>query len=154
MLIKIDGLYKMKKAIIITVVLFCNLIFGQNNVSMISESFKNPEKNRLDSIAKTLDLKEGKTIRIFALFTINENGDIVDIKARAKHRAFEQEAIRVIKELPRMTPAVLNGKRIERKYSLPIIFQVETKRMRKSRERKEKRKKEKEQQQNELNKKD
>lgn len=134
----------MKKLIIILTFLFSNIIIGQNDLSKISESFKNPNKNRLDSIARKLNFKGGETFKVMTIFTIDENGNIVDIKARSTHQAFEQEAIRVIKELPKMNPAILNGEKIRQKYSLPIVFKVETESERKSRERKEKRKKEKE----------
>lgn len=53
---------------------------------------------------------------------------------------FEEEAIRVIQELPAMNPAIVNGEAVKQRYSLPILFMIETEQERKRRERKEARK--------------
>ena len=135
----------MKKIIIILTILLTNLIIGQNNVSNIAGSANNNhDQNRIDSIAKNLNLKGGETIKVLTTFKINENGDVVDITARSIHTAFEQEAIRIISELPKFNPVILNGEKRSIKYSLPIVFKIETDSEKKARDRKEKRKTEKE----------
>jgi len=135
----------MKRRIIIILILtLTNFAFGQNNISKkVSESFHNENKQRLDSIAKKLNYKGGDQIKVFTIFSVNENGNIVDVKARSVHPLFEKEAIRIIKELPKMTPAEYDGKKISKKYSLPIVFEIETERAKKRRLKKEKREKEK-----------
>lgn len=62
--------------------------------------------------------------RINVIFKINTEGNIVDIRSRAPHKVLEEEAIRVIKTLPKMTPGKHFGKNVNIPYSLPIIFQV------------------------------
>lgn len=75
-------------------------------------------------LAQTLDLKPGKK-RIFVLFYIDSNGNITKVKARAPHKKLEEEAKRVVKLLPKMTPGMENGTRVTVKYALPITFVVE-----------------------------
>lgn len=60
--------------------------------------------------------------RISVIFKINKLGNVIDVKARAKHQIIEAEAIRVIKLLPKMTPGERFGKTVIVPYSLPITF--------------------------------
>jgi len=63
--------------------------------------------------------------RISVQFKIDKNGNVVDVKARAPHPKLEQEAISVVKSLPKMTPGKQRGKAVGVLYALPILFQVE-----------------------------
>ena len=59
------------------------------------------------------------------MFKIDKEGNIIDIKARAKHPNLEKEAIRVISLLPKLIkPGYQRGKPVIVPYSLPIIFNV------------------------------
>lgn len=134
----------MKRELIILFLIFTNILCGQNKVSeKISETFNIENRDRLDSIAKQLNYKGGDQIKVLTIFTINKNGDVVDIKARSVHPEFEKEAIRVLSKLPKMPPAKINGKAISQKYALPIVFEIETESAKKQRLKKEKREKEK-----------
>lgn len=75
-------------------------------------------------LAGTLGLSQGIK-RIFVLFKIDKNGDIVEMRARAPHKALEKEAMRVLKFLPKMNPGKMQGRPVKVKYSLPIVFRVE-----------------------------
>ncbi len=63
--------------------------------------------------------------RITSAFTINKNGDIVNIRVRAPNPQLEDEAIRVINLLPKMEPGRQNGNAVSVSYLLPIIFKVQ-----------------------------
>ena len=63
--------------------------------------------------------------RIFVSFKIDKNGNITNIRSRAPHPRLEQEAERVIKLLPKMTPGKQRGQPVGVLYSLPITFKVE-----------------------------
>ncbi|WP_456376005.1 energy transducer TonB [Lutibacter sp.] len=76
-------------------------------------------------LASDLGLVSGSIQRIFVMFKIDKNGNIVDIKARAPHKKLQQEAIRVIKLLPKMTPGRQRGRAVGVRYGLPIVFKVE-----------------------------
>ena len=75
------------------------------------------------SLANSLGLTEGIK-RIFVVFTINHNGDIVDIKSRAPHPRLEKEAARVVQTLPKMTPGKQRNKPVNVQYSVPITFKI------------------------------
>lgn len=75
-------------------------------------------------LGQNLGLKPGKN-RIFVLFTIDANGQVSDVRSRAKHPSLEEEAIKVISSIPDMTPAFHEGERVTVKYSMPIVFNVE-----------------------------
>lgn len=62
--------------------------------------------------------------RISVQFKIDNTGNVTDVKARAAHPALEQEAIRVVKALPKMIPGRHKGKKVAVLYALPIIFEV------------------------------
>jgi len=76
------------------------------------------------SLANKLDLASGKK-RVYVVFKINKNGDVVDLRARGPHKRLEMEAMRVVKLLPKMIPGKLRGKPVGVKYTLPITFIVE-----------------------------
>ena len=72
------------------------------------------------------ELKLSGFQRITSAFTIDENGDIINIRVRAPHPHLQDEAIRVINLLPKMEPGRQNGKAVSVSYLLPIIFKVQS----------------------------
>jgi len=62
--------------------------------------------------------------RIFVIFKIDEKGYVADIRARGPNKRLEEEAIRVIKLLPKMKPGRQRDKAVAVEYSLPIMFEV------------------------------
>lgn len=75
-------------------------------------------------LAEELGLSPGIQ-RIYTVFKIDKNGNIIDIEARAPHKRLKEEAIRVIKLLPKMEPGKQQGKPVKVRYSMPIVFKVE-----------------------------
>ncbi|MBU3822493.1 energy transducer TonB [Flavobacteriaceae bacterium XHP0103] len=134
----------MKNKLLIILLFITNLVFGQNALSeKITKSFTVDNRDSLDIIAKELNYKGGDQIKVLTLFTVNEKGDIVDIEARSVHPLLEKEAIRILSELPKMPIAKHNGKAISQKYTLPIVFEIETESAKKRRLKKEQREREK-----------
>ncbi|MEK6152158.1 energy transducer TonB [Flavobacteriaceae bacterium 3-367] len=131
-----------KYFLLLILFVLCGNLFGQSTLP-ISETIKNekPDYRKIDSIAKVLKLKGGDIVKVYAKFAINEVGDIVDIKTRGPHEYFEKEAVRILKKVPRLDPAIADGKPIKAHFSLPISFRIETKRERKKRLAKENRSK-------------
>ena len=61
--------------------------------------------------------------RVILGFTVNENGSLSDIKVmRSITPALDEEAIRVVKSMPKWNPAKQNGKAIKSKFTLPVTF--------------------------------
>jgi hypothetical protein len=76
------------------------------------------------SLANELGLDSGKK-KVYVQFTIDKEGNITEVKARGPHQALEEEAIRVIDMLPKMTPGEHNGKKVGVTYTLPITLTVD-----------------------------
>ena len=67
--------------------------------------------------------------RIIAMFKIDKEGYVIDVKARAAHPALEAEAKRVVELMPKMAkPGFQRGKPVIVPYSLPIQFFVQEER--------------------------
>ncbi len=86
----------------------------------VSENFKT-------FTAEALGMEKGSKQRVFVLFTVDKKGRVTNIKVRGPHELLEQEAIRVIKLLPRMKPGKTRGKVIKVKYALPITMILDKK---------------------------
>ncbi|HLS31834.1 MAG TPA: energy transducer TonB [Flavobacteriaceae bacterium] len=80
--------------------------------------------NRRFNTDLAVDLGLSGITRINVQFTVDENGNVVDIMTRAPERALGNEAERVVKMLPSMQPGKQRGKEVKVIYQLPIVFQV------------------------------
>lgn len=76
-------------------------------------------------LGQDIGLPKGSVQRIFVMFTIDKEGKVSNVKARAPHKRLQTEAVRVIELLPEMTPGKQRGIPVGVKYSLPIVFMVE-----------------------------
>ena len=63
--------------------------------------------------------------KIYVMFKIGKNGEIIQVQSRAPHPRLQKEAERVINMLPKMKPGKQRGVPVNVQYSLPIIFQVQ-----------------------------
>jgi periplasmic protein TonB len=71
--------------------------------------------------AKTQNI-EGK---VNTRFTINKDGTISDIMIlRTENQLLDNEAIRIIKSMPKWIPAENRGKAVRSYFSLPIVFKL------------------------------
>ncbi len=74
-------------------------------------------------LANELGLKPGKQ-RIYTIFKIDKNGNVVDVQAKSPYKKFQKEAIRIIKKLPKMKPGMLQKVPVNVRYSMPITFNI------------------------------
>lgn len=90
--------------------------FDEQMSKYIVQNFKYPQ----EAIDKGI---EG---RVLAQFTINELGNVEDIRLRGPQdgELLEGEAERLISELPKFIPGKHNGKVVKVKYGIPITFKV------------------------------
>ena len=90
----------------------------------VAEKIRNFVGNKFDKeLASELGIS-GK-IKIMTQFTINKQGNIVDIKTRSKYKELAGEAKKVIHQLPKMTPGMQRNLAVNVTYTLPIIFKIE-----------------------------
>jgi TonB family protein len=76
-------------------------------------------------LSQTLGLSKGKK-KIWVQFRIDEKGNVVDEKViKSPHPKLSEEALRVVKTLPKMKPGKQRGKAVGMRYTLPISFNIE-----------------------------
>ncbi|CAL65067.1 M56 family metallopeptidase [Christiangramia forsetii] len=121
-----DGLAKVPFAVVDQVPVFpgCENL-GSNEVQKKCMSDKISQ-----FVSKNFDTSLGKKLgltglnRVIVQFRIDETGAIADIKARAAHPELEDEAKKVISNIPQMQPGEQKGRAVSVMYSLPIAFKV------------------------------
>ena len=81
----------------------------------IARNFRYPEEAQLKGI-------QG---RVFVLFVITKEGYVDAIRTKGPDPILEAEARRIISLLPRMTPGMVDGKKVRVPFSAPIIFKLQ-----------------------------
>ena len=96
----------------------------ENDKNCFNRSVQKHFATKFDAnLPKALGLPAGKK-RLLALFVIDKNGEVSNIKTKAPAPELEEELIRVIKLLPKMIPGEQKGKKVGVKYTLPIRIDV------------------------------
>ncbi|WP_282159641.1 M56 family metallopeptidase [Ulvibacterium marinum] len=80
----------------------------------ISKNFRYPQE------AQQLGIQG----RVNVIFTIDEAGNITDIRKRGPHQLLEDEVVRIIEKLPQMKPGKYEGKAVKVPFSIPITFSL------------------------------
>lgn len=81
----------------------------------LGENIKYPDDALFKNISGT----------VYVQFTIDRNGDLKDAKiARSVYPSIDQEALRVINQLPKWTPGIQANRRINVTFNLPIKFSI------------------------------
>jgi protein TonB len=80
------------------------------------------QRNFDTSISNTMEEKD--VVKIAVQFTIGTDGLPKDIRVKAPNKELEDEAYKVISDLPKMIPGKINNSAVNVTYALPIRFQV------------------------------
>lgn len=79
--------------------------------------------NNFDNdLASTLGFSNDQSIKIY--FKISKTGQIIDVRAKAAHPKLEEETKRVISLLPKIKPAMQQGKPTSAPYSTSVRFKA------------------------------
>ena len=62
--------------------------------------------------------------RVSLVFIISKDGNIQNIRKRGPHELLENEAVRIIKRLPKIQPGKHDGKAVDVPFSIPISFKL------------------------------
>lgn len=82
----------------------------------VQKEFKFPEMSK----------KLGSSGRVFVNFVIEKDGSISNVTiARGVDKLLDEEAMRVVKTIPKMTPAKQRGKPVRTSYTLPINAKIQ-----------------------------
>ncbi|MFG6392338.1 MAG: M56 family metallopeptidase [Candidatus Amulumruptor sp.] len=86
-------------------------------------------KAMLDYLGANLKYPAGQECaqgRVVVKFVINKDGSVGDTEIiKSLGEAFDAEAVRVVKSMPRFTPGMLNGKPVAVYYVLPVNFKLD-----------------------------
>src|SRR5690606_38298134 len=68
-------------------------------------------------------IRNGLSGRVILSFVVDQNGEISDIKVlKPLGGGTDEEAIRVVKRMPKWRPGKQNGRAVKVKYTLPVLF--------------------------------
>ncbi|MCB2207932.1 MAG: M56 family metallopeptidase [Bacteroidetes bacterium] len=112
---KLDG---QKNDTIYTVVEQMPAFPGDNEAlfSYLSKNITYPEKAK----------KEGISGRVFINFIVEKDGKVSDVKLlRGIGGGCDEEAMRVIREMPDWTPGMQDGQAVRVSYNIPIVFALD-----------------------------
>ncbi|MBQ7947129.1 MAG: energy transducer TonB [Bacteroidaceae bacterium] len=61
------------------------------------------------------------------IFVVTSKGKVKDVKVRKSsgNKKLDKEALRVIRKMPRLTPAVLEGKNVSVMLTVPVTFRID-----------------------------
>ena len=63
--------------------------------------------------------------RVVVSFIVEKDGSISDVKTvKGIHPSFDEEAVRVVKSMPKWKPGKCNGESTRVKYTVPITFRL------------------------------
>lgn len=70
-----------------------------------------------------ISMENGEQGKVFVQFVVNTNGTLSDIKVlRGVSKEIDNEAVRVVKNMPKWTPAGVDGEKVRSYATLPINF--------------------------------
>ena len=73
-----------------------------------------------------LALHNGVEGKVYASFTVNEKGEIVDLKiAKGLGSGLDEETLRAIKSLPRFIPGKQNGREVSVSFTVPVTYRIQ-----------------------------
>ena len=89
-----------------------------------NEKMKEHLQNNFDYDTQVyLGLEKGK-YKIYTQFTIDDLGNVIDIKVRALNLRLKKEVIKMLKKLPQFISGKQRNKAVKTKYTLPISFEI------------------------------
>lgn len=92
------------------------MCFQQNIMKFISKNFNYPEMAR----------QMGISGKVYVNFVIEKNGKVSNVVvARGVDDSLDKEAVRLVKMLPKFTPAKQRGKPVRMSYTVPINFRLQ-----------------------------
>jgi hypothetical protein len=113
-----------KNILLILILLFplFNLAQGDNK-----EIIPQTGQEELKQVILDMYLKKGDVVIVYTQFKVDANGKICDISTRGTHKIFEEEAFRILKEMPEITSEKIRGKASGTKFTLPLKFRINDK---------------------------
>ena len=89
------------------------------------EALENYVNNNIEYQQPAIDENTEGTVNV--QFVVDENGNVTNAKAIGKElgNGLDQEAVRVISNMPKWTPGKVKGKNVKTRVVLPITYKIE-----------------------------
>ena len=69
--------------------------------------------------------EQGVQGRVIVAFVVNKDGTIVDVKVlRSPDQHLSDEAVRVVKQMPKWKPARQGNRSVRSRFNLPVMFRL------------------------------
>ena len=73
-----------------------------------------------------LALHNGVEGKVYASFTVNEKGEIIDLKlVKGLGSGLDEETLRAIRSLPRFIPGKQNGREVSVSFTVPVTYRIQ-----------------------------
>ncbi len=82
-------------------------------------------ENHIDYPQQAMDNEAEGTVKVY--FAVDEQGRISNPTVISSHIGYglEDEALRVVRQMPRWTPGQIKGKNVKTRFTLPITYQLQ-----------------------------
>ncbi len=78
-----------------------------------------------NTVYPQIAVEMGLTDKVFVTFIISENGDVEEVTVgRGEYEVLNNEAVRVLKGMPKMTPGSQRGRNVKMRMTVPVNFQL------------------------------
>ena len=109
-------------------------IVTPETLELYASTSKKPGKVHTMQLGKDYELPDGGTVKLHpaghmlgaAQFVVEKNGSVTDVKVlRGIGGGCDEEAIRVVKNMPKWTPGKQRGKPVRVQFNLPVKFTLQ-----------------------------
>ena len=123
----------MRKSLLLILLSCLSSIHAQIDYDKFRKGYEEETSNsQYDSIVKRLGYKAGDKLVVNAIFSIDHDGKIGDVRTRGPHPYFEDMARNILLNTPDLVPDnfELDPKSEQPKFSIPITFIIESEKKR------------------------
>ena len=102
-------------------------VYGSGDPPSFPGGDKALSKYLAESIIYPQEAKEKRIKgRVYLEFVINEEGSVTDVKVirGTGNNSLDEEAVRVVKNMPKWIPGKKNGKAVSVKFTVPVEFKL------------------------------
>ena len=101
----------------------CEGVERKESIDCFNEKINGHIKKNFHYPKKALRRKiQGK---VYVTFTINKEGDVVNVETKGADPILQTEARRIFSLLPKMKPGIQRGKPVNVKYGMPLNFKLQ-----------------------------
>ena len=99
---------------------------GNKKIELDGDGFMVDPTQWNDELAAAIAKADGIEGKVYVRFIVRDNGDIANVEVeRGIGGGCDEEALRVVKSMPKWIPATSEGKLVNVQYVIPINFKLQ-----------------------------